>query len=213
MEGNLTVDTIKQILEELSKKRPIFHSEADFQHALAWEIHQKFNEIDIRLEKRFKVSRLGEIYVDIFLKANNTPIAIETKYTTKKLETVLNGEEFVLKNHSALNIRRYDFLSDIYRLEKLKSARKITKGFAIFLTNAPGYWNEPRRKNTNDKDFRIHQDRKIEASKTLKWSPNTSKGTKKGRERALRFEKEYLFKWELYSKDTNYEFKYLLIEI
>jgi len=212
-EGNFTVDTIKQTLKELSQKRPIFHSEADFQHALAWEIHQKFNKIDIRLEKRFMVNELGEIYVDILLKIDDAAIAIETKYTTKKLEIKLNGEEFVLKNHSALDVRRYDFLLDMYRLEKLKSAGKVVIGYAVFLTNDPGYWKEPKRKNTNDENFRIHQGRKIKANETLQWAPNTSKGTKKGRERLLRFEKEYSFEWELYSKDTHYEFKYLLVEV
>lgn len=214
---DFTVRTFKYILKSLSQKRPIFHSEADFQHALAWKIHQKFNKIDIRLERRFTVNELGEIYVDILLKICDATIAIETKYTTKKLEIKLNGEEFVLKDHSALDIRRYDFLLDMYRLEKLKSAGEVVKGYAVFLTNVPGYWKEPRRKNTNDKDFRIHQGRKIKANETLQWASNTSKGTKRGRERPLRFEKEYLFEWELYSegeiKGTHYEFKYLLVEV
>ena len=36
------------ILTDLAEKRSIFHSEADFQHALAWEMHRR--EYDIRLE-------------------------------------------------------------------------------------------------------------------------------------------------------------------
>ncbi len=208
-----TVNTIRQILKELSQKRPIFHSEADFQHALAWEIHQKFNKIDIRLEKRFMVNELGEIYVDILLRVEDVAIAIETKYTTKKLGIKLNDEEFILKNHSALDVRRYDFLLDIYRLEKLKSANKIVKGYAIFLTNDPGYWKKTKRKDTNDKDFRIHQSRRVEANKTLQWALKTGEGTMKGRKRSLKFGKEYSFEWERYSKDTHYEFKYLLVEV
>ena len=30
---------IAQVLSTLAVQRPVFHSEADFQHALAWEIH------------------------------------------------------------------------------------------------------------------------------------------------------------------------------
>ena len=45
---------IPKIMNELSKLRPIFHSEADFQHALAWEVHRCFPEAAIRLELPFK---------------------------------------------------------------------------------------------------------------------------------------------------------------
>jgi len=33
------MNDIPQVLAELSRRRPIFHSEAGLQHALAWEIH------------------------------------------------------------------------------------------------------------------------------------------------------------------------------
>lgn len=216
-QSNLTMDTIKHILRELSQKRPIFHSEADFQHALAWEIHQEFNQIGIRLERRFKVNDLRKIYVDILLMIDNAAIAIETKYTTKKLEIKLNDEEFLLKDHSALDLRRYDFLLDIYRIEKLKSGGKIVKGYAVFLTNNMDYWKETKSTNTNDEDFRIHQGRKIQANEVLRWALKTGKGTKKGRERPLKFKKDYSFEWELYREGeiegTHYEFKYLLVEV
>lgn len=210
-QDDFTVDTIKQILGDLSKKRPIFHSEADFQHALAWEIHQKLNKIDIRLEKRFMVNTLDEIYVDIYLKLKNVSIVIETKYTTKKLEIELNGEEFVLKDHRGLTERRKDFLYDIYRLEKLKNEKKITKGYAIFLTNNPSYWTQPQ-KDTNDKSFRIHEGQKIQKGQSYTYSKSTGKNKVNI---TLKLEKEYSFKWTPYSssKDNNYEFKYLLVEV
>jgi hypothetical protein len=40
------------ILGALALKRPIFHSEADFQHAVAWEIHSRRPELSVRLEFR-----------------------------------------------------------------------------------------------------------------------------------------------------------------
>ena len=40
------------ILNQLSNDRPIFHSEADFKHALAWKIHETYSNLNIRLEKR-----------------------------------------------------------------------------------------------------------------------------------------------------------------
>ena len=40
------------VLRSLSCQRPIFHSEADFQHALAWLIHLQHPDAIVRLEYR-----------------------------------------------------------------------------------------------------------------------------------------------------------------
>ncbi|MRJ03069.1 MAG: hypothetical protein GXO19_00315 [Epsilonproteobacteria bacterium] len=214
MKTSVGKDTVRDILEGLSKRRPLFHSEADFQHAFACEIDRKLGEVDIRLEKRFIVREMGEIYVDIVLlsKVDNN-VAIEIKYSTKKLEVEVNGEEFALKNHSSLDTRRYDFLLDMYRLERLNRINRIARGYAIFLTNDPGYWKEPRKKNAKDRDFRIHHGRKIEPNRALQWAPDTSESTKKGRKRPLEFGVRYLLEWETYSRSTGDEFKYLLVEV
>ncbi len=45
----LTLD-IDEIMCQLSKCRPIFHSEADFQFSLAWMIKEQYPNCDIRLE-------------------------------------------------------------------------------------------------------------------------------------------------------------------
>jgi hypothetical protein len=39
-------------IEELRQHRPVFHSEADFQHALAWTAHQSNPSLRVRLETR-----------------------------------------------------------------------------------------------------------------------------------------------------------------
>ena len=72
---------IHNLMEDLSQHRPIFHSEADFQHALAWQIHKVMPNCEIRLEMPYRVPQ-GNWYLDIWLL---TPrIAIELKYRTKK---------------------------------------------------------------------------------------------------------------------------------
>lgn len=42
---------VEAVLRDLALKRPIFHSEADFQHAVAWEVHSMagaFSEVGIQ---------------------------------------------------------------------------------------------------------------------------------------------------------------------
>ncbi len=172
---------IHGLMRKLSESRPIFHSEADFQHALAWLIHDTMPESQIRLEYPFRCDG-KTVYLDIWLPTER--IAIELKHLTRKLKRDCNGEPFDLKNQSARNIRRYDFLDDIQRLENLADIKEepARAGFAVLLTNDPAYWEVPtsRWESTNDADFRLHKDHKL--SGKCKWADRASPGTKKGRE-------------------------------
>lgn len=55
---------IDRVIYELSKRRPIFHSETDFQFSLAWIIKEQYPNCDIRLEF---VQNLILIYILILL--------------------------------------------------------------------------------------------------------------------------------------------------
>jgi hypothetical protein len=132
------------VLNELRSKRRVFHSEADFQHALAWKIHEKYPRLNVRLEKRVILNK-KEIYFDIFAFNDNKTVAIEVKYKAKNLDATVNGEKFSLKNQGAQDQGRYDFLKDISRLEKALKINHECTVFAIFLTNDESYWKKPPR--------------------------------------------------------------------
>ena len=75
------------IVRGLKKKRRIFHSEADFQHALAWQIHAVNPSIKPRLEyfpgylePKIQGKRNKKIHVDIWLIGKQKSMAIEVKY-------------------------------------------------------------------------------------------------------------------------------------
>ncbi|MGC8977214.1 MAG: hypothetical protein ACP5OB_06290 [Candidatus Ratteibacteria bacterium] len=174
----------EKVLKELSKERPVFHSESDFQHALAWKIHQKYPNLKIRLEKREEINN-EEIYFDIFIFGCHRIYAIELKYKTAKLEITLPNlnERYILKKQGAQDQARYDFCKDIERLEKFFKKYKGT-GFAVFLTNDSMYWKKPSKNlNTNDKEFRIHQGKILKGC--LKWKEGASQGTIQRREEGI----------------------------
>lgn len=204
---------IIEILDTLGKERPVFHSEADFQHALAWIIHEKHPEFNVRLEKRLSLNGL-KIYVDIFVYKENGQhfVVIETKYKTKRLSTTFDGEEFELKDHSAQDCSRYDFLKDIWRIERILRRYRNGYGIAIFLTNDPLYWLPPRDANTIDELFRIHEGRMVTG--ILSWREGTSKGTMSGREEPITLAGEYRLKWRDFSRiPVKYgKFRYLLVQ-
>jgi len=201
------------VLYELSSKRPVFHSEADFQHALAWTIHEKYSGLNIRLEKRV-ISDSEEMYFDIFAFNDNKTVAIELKYKTKNLDISVDNEEFNLKNQGAQDQGRYDFIKDISRLEKALETYRDGAGFAIFLTNDNSYWKTPTRDvNTADKDFRIHEGATIWG--TLSWKEGTSEGTMSGRNESIILKGKYMLNWNDYSDvvKQNGKFRYLLVKI
>lgn len=202
---------IFKIIDDLKTNREIFHSEADFQHELAWHIRKFYPNSSIRLEKPFYLNE--RIYVDIYV-YNNSRIAIELKYKTqkKKGNFVSKGEEFKLATHAAINLCRYDYLKDIGRLEKLKQNGEIDVGYSIFLTNVSSYWNKHSKRSTLSEDFYISQDENITGE--LSWVDNV-KESSVGKKRLdpIRIKNSYLIDWKIYSEVENNEFKILISKI
>lgn len=210
---------IENVLDSLSKKRPVFHSEADFQCALAWEIHEMYSDFNIRLEKKEEIYG-KEIYPDIFIFKKDRIYILELKYKTRELKITMPKEEYHLKNQGAHDINRYDFCKDIERLEKMvekyEKSNYICTGFAIFLTNDSQYWVSPEteKPNTFDKEFRIHEGRILRG--ILRWKEGASSGTTRGREDPINLSGMYCLRWKYYSnlnEKTNGEFRYLLVEV
>lgn len=132
-----------EALESLKRTRKLFSSEADFQFALAWTIKELFPHVDVRLEW-IPVDYNPNIYIDIVVFENGNLIPIELKYKTKKTDKVVDGERLVLKNQSATDLGRYDFLKDIQRIEFIKQHfTSFKEGYAVLLTNDPSYLATP----------------------------------------------------------------------
>ncbi len=204
---------IPALLMHLAVQRPVFHSEADFQHALAWQIHVAVPDAQVRLEYRLELAET--IYLDIWMRMADERIAFELKYSTRKLQCVVAGEEFALKDQSAQDMRRYDFIKDIARLEQVVVSRSHTRGYALLLTNDSSFWNRSLSNATVDAAFRLHEGATLTGS--LLWAPHTGTGTMRSRERALHLKGIYPLTWQDYAVTphvTSYnQFRYLLVSV
>jgi len=201
------------LLAGLATKRPVFHSEADFQHALAWELHLMDPNINVRLEYRPPWIDRRQ-YVDIWVIQDDTETAIELKYKTKKMDISIAGEQFALQNQAAQDIGRYDFVKDIERLERVVAARRQVVGYAIILTNDSTYWSHPRRSDSVDSDFRIQEGRTL--SGHLAWGAGASEGTRRGRTDAIQLANSYQLDWRDYSEVGNSKdmtFRYTMVQV
>lgn len=203
----------QSIMKILSTKRALFHSEADFQHSFAWEIHHCFPNSKIRLELPWG-SQDKQNHLDIFAVVEDENIAIELKYKTRGLKVRVNNENYALKDQSAQDIGRYDYLKDIMRLEELSSQNNNWIGIGILLTNDSSYWKVPITNNTVDADFRLHQNRMIQGD--LTWSKRASPGTVASRESSIILRNSYLANWIDYSRpslSTYGQFRYLVFQV
>jgi hypothetical protein len=200
------------VLSALAAQRPVFHSERDFQHALAWQIQLTHPDARSRLEPR---PRRG-IHLDMLVHFGEERTAIELKYLVAALHATVGGELFDLPSQSAQDISRHDVLKDITRVEALLADGYADRGHVLVLTNDRSYWQQPLRADTIDAAFRIYDGRILAG--TLSWAARPGRGTTAGRDTPLRLSGRYTCRWHDYSAVTRTDsqtalFRYLPIAI
>jgi hypothetical protein len=132
---------------------------ADFQHALAWEIHNVKPDASIRLELPVRADRRA-VHLDLLVDCDHQRFAIELKYKTAALSMCRDLDQFSLRQQSAQDCGRYDFLSDVVRLERYVTSVPNAIGYAVLLSNDRLYWEKSDRPNMSA-EFSIHHTRKI----------------------------------------------------
>ena len=212
--GKLSLSAVVlNCLEQLRNTRPVFHSEADFQHTLAWAIHRMTPETSIRLEVPRHANDL-RMTVDIVCFRPGETHYIELKYKTVALATCWADETFEIRGHGAQDLGRYDFLKDIHRLESLVSGNPSATGQAVLLTNDGNYWRAPRDPGVGYGQFSLDQGRRLHG--TLAWGDRAGPGTRKGREAPIELGGSYSLDWQDYSTvpgGRNNRFRTLVVTV
>lgn len=167
---NLIAGTLAlaDVMTAMSDRRPVFHSEADFQFEFARTVADIAPDVRIRLEVPMRRDDRRTEYVDLVCETDEQRTLIEFKYVTRRWTGTdsLTGEQFRLRNHAAMDLARLHFIHDVRRLENWTERDDYTNGAAVLLTNDPSLWSAPRQATTNDAAFRIHQDRTLTGALT-----------------------------------------------
>jgi hypothetical protein len=204
---------IQRVMNELAQQRTVFHSEADFQHAFAWEIHKQLPDVAIRLEQPLQTDM--NIHLDVCLRRNGSIQAVELKYKTQSLSVRIGDESFNLRDHGAQDCGRYDFIKDIQRLEQVVANQKVAAGYAVLLTNESLYWVPAHSKMSIDSGFRLDEGRVLRGR--MDWTADAADGSKRTRETPLALNGEYVTRWCDYSQpDREHRhgtFRYLAVEV
>ena len=201
-------------LSALADERPVFHSEADFQHALAWVIRERHPDIDVRLERPVLLDGQRG-HVDIWLRDSDVEKAIELKYWAREGELTVVGERFQHRGWAG-DIDRCGFWKDVARVERLISGGFAEGGYAVALTNIAGGWGAPQSgwERTNDAAFRVHE--ALSVGGTLDWAEKTAVSTRKLCNAPIILRGSYRTRWRPYSQPAEVpggEFRYLLLDV
>lgn len=189
-------ELLDRALPALGRRRPIFHSEADFQLPLASGIQTMRRDASIRLEQRILDS--PRINLDILVGVDGLRFGLELKYLRAATSVTVDGERFVLIV-GAPDLDRYDTIKDVVRLERVVDEHLVDAGTAIVLSNCPGFSQPSATSRTAGFEaFRIHDGATLTG--TLKWAPSAGAGTRKGREAAHVLAGTYQPRWRPFSR-------------
>lgn len=216
---------INDVISNLKMRQPCFVSERHLQVEFALETSNQWQTIKCFPEYTFK--KYPNEHLDLLIKDGNTNIGIEFKYIQAETNELveINDMAYLLKDHSAVDQRRYDCLDDLSRLEKQKREGLINKGYLVVITNEQKMWDkEKTRKDviTCDQYFKMFDG--IKAG-DKDWKPGTSDGTKGKRKDIITINNDYSkdeVKYNDYSDVTklssnkitkNAIFKYQIIKV
>lgn len=224
--GAATVPNMNRALAELdlpsvmgaiSRRRPVFHSEADLQQELAWQVHLAHPDMQVRLEVRVpEPSRPGHRErVDLLLEGTQGWIAVEVKYLTDKLNVVHDGEVFDLPRQAAQDISGYDVVKDIYRVEHFVRTGFAVAGAVLVISNDAAYWTDPAHgRVTGAAAFRLYEGTTLTGDRA--WGDRAGPGTRRNREALLALTGTHVLRWVNFStlpEVRRGHFRALLVEV
>lgn len=202
------VPYVQSWMDELARQRPLFHSERDFQLALALVLADDVAQL--RLEKALSVSEpvggRSRLCIDVLGKLNGHRIALELKYPKKRLRADVGGEVFDLPASGAPDLDTAGIWRDVQRIERLILDETVDAGASITLTNYP-FWSE---RNTTARsqayEFRLWEGRNVDPG-VLQWR---LKGGRVGER--LTFMSGYHCGWRDFGIYADFGFRYLLLQ-
>ena len=238
---------IKKLISSLQDKRKVFHSEDDLKLSFGIEILNNYSDCQVRLERPVDLEMIdwndrkliARAPIDVVvIEKNGNLIPIELKYKTKKTQLDSDGETYQLTEHGAVDIGRYSFRKDIYRIEKyLDSHSDSSTGYVLILTNDKSYFDSDVSQKENFEKYVSFHNNTVIKRKDSGWNYSKiidsdkyekQEGDKrwwfKDKKKPhwtcvkelfykLDLQRDYKISWIDYSSLSGADFKYCLIEI
>ncbi|WP_137726520.1 hypothetical protein [Prescottella subtropica] len=202
---------VQSWMERLACRRPVFHSESDFQLALGLVLAEDMQRL--RLEKKVTVSEpvggLRRLSVDVLGELAGQRIALELKYPKKRLRVSIDGEKFDLPASGAPDLDASKIWRDVQRVERLILDDIVDAGASLTLTNYPFWGERSCSARSQAHEFRLWDGRDVDAG-SLAWQ---LKGDRIGE--CLPIASAYRCNWRDYRSDSesaDVGLRYLLLQ-
>ncbi len=214
---------LRQHLHHVSQRRPVFHSEADFQHELALDLALAGYRVRLEVPRTLVLNGTPvRAELDLLVQKSDGKsgwTVIELKYVKVATDIMHEGEVYNRAGTWGTNLSRFDALSDLRRVEGIVGAGLAAQGHAVFLTNAADAWNVDVGANMNmAMQFSLHAGRVLPAGVPLGWVPANPTVGSVGKKRLAPYAPIALARaqtctWTQYSEFPVIagEFKYLLL--
>ena len=138
---------VRAALAALKARRPVFHSEGDFQHEFASALTDE-GLSRVRVEWPSKVNGDSESGKSKWVDIVADGVAIELKHKPGEYVLALEGEKFLSPRDTDANVvDRREFWEDVWRVDQLVNSpnHEFVCGFAILLTNREKFWKRTLR--------------------------------------------------------------------
>lgn len=203
------IEVVEQAVRALSLKRPLFHSEADLQHALAWQIQLDQPSARIRLERR--IATTPRVELDLLIEIGDRSLAVELKYPRSALAIEFGDEAYDLRD-GARDVEAYGVVKDIWRLERLVREGVADEGCALLVTNNRGLWQpSSTRRETLWDAFRLTDGTILSGVRAWRTTEKAWPGP------PIELSASYELRWRDYATvpghHGNREFRYLLVAV
>ncbi|MDE6791032.1 MAG: hypothetical protein K2J61_04845 [Clostridia bacterium] len=208
----------EKIVKEMKNKNKIFVSEKHLQTefiltAKSIEEYKNYEYIPEYPHKEFdeKTEKYVNKHIDLLVSDGKECVALEFKYVLHGGEIPIFGNRKTkLRNHSAVNIRRYQCVKDIARLENYKKTENLncTSGYLLLITNMKYMWS-------GVKDGDASKQFELKDGSTLSSGPHRfTKGKDADRFCKIKTSGEYDIKYyPYYEKGESKQFKYLIVKV
>ena len=195
------------MLSALAARRPVFHSERDFQVAFAWEVQKADPRMDVYLETR----PASGVHLDLAFERRDLDCytAIELKYFTALWSGRVEGQLYDLTDQRAYDYGRYGVVKDIARIETFIRPRPGSNGAVVVLTNEERYWKLWPNSNASDIAFHIGDGLVLEGKREWIRPPAQAKYRE-----ALELSGRYEMNWSEFSTfGAEFRVRQLVIEV
>ena len=131
------------VIKAMQKDTRLFISERDLQVSFIIYAQKLYPGLKFLPEYSYTDKEGNNYRIDLMITDGQEFIAIEFKYVTAKGTIAIPGNDnYVLKNHSAIDIRRHQCVKDVSKLEAYKKMPnvKCTCGYLLLISNLKYFW-------------------------------------------------------------------------